>query len=146
MLFLLSCPIMSNSLWPHELQHTRPPCPLPSHEVCPSSCPSHWWCHPAISSSDALFFSPQCFPESGTFPMNQLFVSDEQNTIVSASASVLPTGIQNWFPFRLTGLISLLPKGLSGVSSRPTVQRHQFFSALSCLRYSCHIMWPLGRL
>ena len=111
---------------------------------CPSSCPLHWWYHPAISSSDGLFFCPQCFPESGTFAMNQLFILDEQNTRVSASASILQKIIQNWFPFRLTGLIPLLSKRLSGVFSSPTVQRHQFFSVPPCLPSSSHhIMWPL---
>ena len=123
----------------------QPPCPSPSPEFCPSSCPLHWWCHPAISSSDTLFFCPQCFPESGTFPKNHLFVSDEKNTRVSASASILQKCIQNWFPFRLTGLISLLSKGFSGVFSSPTIQRHQFFSALLYLPSSPHnITWPLA--
>ena len=84
-----------------------------------------------ISSSDALFsFCPQFFPAAGTFPMSQLFTSDDQNTRVSASASVLPAGIQGWFSIRWTGLISLLSKGLSGVFSSTTIQRHQFFGAL----------------
>ena len=87
MLLLFSHPVMSNSLQPHELQHPRPLCPSPSSKVCPSSCPLYRWCHPAISSSDALFsFCPQSFPVSGTFPMSQLFSSDDQNTGVSASA------------------------------------------------------------
>ena len=120
MLFLLlfSQPVVSNSLQPHGLQHARLLCPLLSPEVCPSSCPLHWWCHPAISSSDALFsFCPQSFPASGTFPMIQLFTSDDQNTGFSASGSVLPTNIQGWCPLRFTGLISLLSKGLSRVFS-----------------------------
>ena len=80
------------------LQHTRPPCPSPSPEVYPSSCPLYWWCYPGISSSDALFsFCPQFFPASVTFPMSQLFTSDNQNTGVSASASLLPTSIPGWF-------------------------------------------------
>ena len=90
----------------------------------------------------ALFsFSPQSFPPNETFPISQLFISDDQNTAASASASVLPTSIQGWFPFRLTDLISLLSKGLSGVFSTTTVQRHQFStlrllygSALTTLR------------
>ena len=90
--------VMSNSLRPHESQHARPPCPSPSPKVCPSSCPLHQWCHPAISSSDALFSScPQSFPASGTFSMSQLFASNDQNTGVSASASVFPMSIQGWF-------------------------------------------------
>ena len=68
LLLLFSCPVMSSSLWPHRLQQARPPCPSPSPGVCPSSCLLHCWCHPAISSSDALFsFCPQIFPASGLF-------------------------------------------------------------------------------
>ena len=104
---LFSCPIMSNSSRPHGLQHTRPPSPSPSLKVCPSSCPLHWWCHAVISSSDTPFsFCPQSFPASGTFPMSQLFTSDDCNTGVSASASVFPMRSQGWFPLRLTSLIS----------------------------------------
>ena len=84
----------------------KAPCSFPSPRVCPSSCPLHQWCHPAISSSDALFsFCPQSFPASRTFPMNQLFTSGDQNTGASSSASVLPMSIQGWFPLRLTNLI-----------------------------------------
>ena len=121
-LLVFSHPVMSDSLQSHGLQHTRPPCPSPSPEVCPSSCPLHWWCHPAISSSDAVFsFCPQSFPASGTFPMSQLFASGDQNTGVSTSISVLPMSIPDWFPIRPTGLISLVSKGLSGVFSNTTV-------------------------
>ena len=112
MLLLLNCPAVSDSLGLHGLQHARLPCPLPSPEICPSSCPSHRWCHPALSSSDALLsLYPQSFPASGTFPVSQLFTSDDQNTGVSASTAVLPMSNQGWFPLRLTGLISLLSKG-----------------------------------
>ena len=84
------------------------PCPSPSPRVCPSSCPLHQWCHPAISPSDAFFsFCPQSFPESRTFPMNWLFTSGDQNTGVSSSASVLPMSIQGWFPLRLTQFSSV---------------------------------------
>ena len=123
-----------------------PPCPSTSPEVCPSSCPLHWWCHPAIPSSDAPFsFCPQSFLASGTLPVNQLFISDDQNTGVSASASVLSTSIQGWFPLRLTNLTSLLSKGLSGVLSNTTVWRHQFFGAPPSLPSSAHNRtWPLG--
>ena len=80
-LFFSSCPVVSDSLGPHGLQHAKPPCPSPSPKVCPSSCPLHWWCHPAISSSDALSsFCPQSFPASGTFPLSQLSTLDDQNT------------------------------------------------------------------
>ena len=96
------------------LQHARALCPSPSPGVCSSSCLLLWWCHPAVSSSDALFCS-QSFPASGTFPVNQLFTSDGRNT--GASASVLPVSIKGWFPLGLTGLI-LLSKGISGVFSK----------------------------
>ena len=122
--------VVSDSLSLHGQQHTSLPCPSPSPEVCPSSCLLLWWCHPAISSSDTLFFCPQSFPASGTFPMSWLLSSDDQNTGASASASVLPTSIQGWFPLRLTGLISLLSKVLSGVFSSTPVRRHQFFGIL----------------
>ena len=137
---------MFDSLQPQGVQHARPPCPSPSPEVCPSSCPFYLWCPPGISSSDALFsFCPQSFPASGTFPMSQLFTSDDQNTGALASASALPTSIQGWFPLRLTSLVSFLSKGLSGVFSSTTVQRHHFFGVLTSLQYSSHSTWPLGR-
>ena len=124
----------------------RPPCPSSSPEACPNSCPLLWWWHPAISSSDALFFCPWSFPGSGTFPMNWLFTSDDQNTRASASASVLRLNIQCWCTLRLTGLISFLSKGLSGVFSSTTSQRHQFFGILPSLCSSSHNRtWPLGR-
>ena len=117
-LLLFSHPAMCGLLWPNGLLHTRPPSPSPFPQVCPSSCPLLQWCHPAIYSSDYLFsFCPQSLPESETFPMIQLFASDDQNTGASASASVCPTSIQSWFPLRLTGLISL-SKGLSGAFFR----------------------------
>ena len=120
---------------------------LPSPGVCPSSCPLHWWCHPIISSSDALFsFCPQSFLSSGSFPMSWLFTSGGQNTEASDSASVFPMSIQGWFPIRLTGLISLQSKGLSGVFFNTTVRRNQFFDALPSLWSSSHNhIWPLGR-
>ena len=119
-----------------------------SQSLPPSSCTLHQWCHPAISSSDALFsFCPQSFPPSGTFPMSQLFESGDQNTVASASASVLPTRIQGWSPLRWTGWISLQSKGLSEVFSSTTVRRHQFFGALPSLQFSSHNRtWSLGRL
>ena len=88
------------TLW--TVQHASSLCSPPFPEVCPSSCPLHRWCHPAISSSDDLFsFCPQSFPASGTFPMSQLFASDEHNTGVSASVSVISASTQGWFPLRL---------------------------------------------
>ena len=146
LLFLFSNPVMSSSLQPHGLQHARPSCPSPSPKVCQSSCPFHRWCHLAILSSDVLFsFCTQSFPASGTFPISWL-VSDDQNTVTSALASVLPTSIQVWFPLRLTGLIFLLFKGLSRVFFSTTVWMHQFFSTPPCLRSSSHICtWLLER-
>ena len=99
-------------------------------EVCPSSCPLHQWCHPAISSFDILFsFCPKSFPASGTFPVSQMLASDDQITGVSASASALTTSIQGWFPLRLTSLISLLFKGLWRVFCSTSVKKHQFFGS-----------------
>ena len=146
-LLLFSHPVMSDSLWPRGLQHTRPPPPSPSPEVCSVFCPLHQWWHPAISFSDTLFsFCPQSFPASGTFPVSWRFTSDDQNTGASSSASVLLTSIQGWFPLRLTGLISVLSNGLSRVFSSTTVWRHPFFGALPSLWSSSHNRtWPLER-
>ena len=144
---MFSCPVTSDSLRPRGFQHARPSCPSPSPRVFPSSCSLYQWCCPAISSSEALFFScPQSFPASGTFPMSCLLTSDDQNTGASASASELPVSIHTWSPLILTGFISLLSKGLSGVFSSTAVWRHQFFGILPSLWSSCHnCMWPLGR-
>ena len=89
---------MSNSLRPHELQHTRPPCPSPTPGVHPNPCPLSQWCHPTISSSVIPFSCPQSFPASGSFPMSQLFTWGGQSTGVSASKSVLPMNTQDWSP------------------------------------------------
>ena len=122
--------VMSDSLWPHELQHARPPCLSPIPRVYPNSCPLSRWCHPTISSSVVHFsFCPQSFPESGSFQMNQLFASSGQSIRVSASTSVLPMNTQDWSPFGWTGWTSLKSKGLSRVFSYTTVQKHQFFGA-----------------
>ena len=141
-LLLFSHPVMSDSLRSHGRQHTRLPCASPSPRVCPSSCSLHQWYHPAISSSDALFsFCPQSFPRSGTFSMSCPFASDDKNPGDSASASVFPVNIQSWSPLRLTGLISLLPKGTAGVFSSTTIWRHQCFGILPPPSH----VWPLGR-
>ena len=125
-----SCSVMSNSLWPHEPQHARPPCPSPTPRVHPNPCPLSRYCHPAISSSVIPFSScPQSFPASGSFPMSQLFASGGQSIEVSASTSVLPMNTQDWSPLGWTGWISLQSKGLSRVFSNTTVQKHQFFDA-----------------
>ena len=121
--------VVSNSLWPHGLQHTRPPCPSPTPGVYSNSCPLSWWCHPTISSSVVPFSCLQSLPASGSFQMSQFFASGGQSIGVSASASVLPMNIQDWFPLGWTGWISLLYKGLSRVFSNTRVQKHQFFSA-----------------
>ena len=111
---LFSRSVTSNSLWPRRHQHARLPCPSLSFGVCSNSCPLSWWYHPTISSSADLFSSClQSFPAAGSFPMNQLFASGGQS--IGASASVLPMNIQGSFPLGLTGLISLLSKGLSRV-------------------------------
>ena len=120
--------VVSDSLQPHEPQHARPSCPSPTPRVYWNSCPLSRWCHPTISSSVIPFSSrPQSFPASGSFPMSQLFTSGGQRTRVSASASVFPMNIQDWFSLGWTGWISLQSKGLSRVFSNTTVQKHQFF-------------------
>ena len=119
--------VVSYSLWPHESQHARPPCPSPSPGVHSNSCPLSRWCHPAISSSVIPFSScPQSLPVSESFPMSQLFTWGGQSTGVSALASFLPKKSQGWSPSELTGWISLQSKGLSRVFSNTTVQKHQF--------------------
>ena len=138
--------VMSDSLWPHESQHARPPCPSPTPRVYSYSCPSSWWCHPAISSSVVPFSScPQSHPTSGSFPMSQLFEWSGQRTGVSASASVLPMNSQDWSPLGWTGWISLQSKGLSRVFSNTTVQKHQFFSAAFFTVHSHIHTWPLEK-
>ena len=122
--------VMSDSLQPHGLQHARPPCPSPTPRVYSNSCPLSPWCHPAISSSVIPFSSClQSFPASGSFQISQFFTSGGQSIGVSASASVLPMNIQDWFPLGWTSWISLQSKGLSRVFPNTTVQKHQFFGA-----------------
>ena len=134
--------VVSNSLWPHEPQHARPPCPSPTPGVYPN--PWSWRCHPTISSSVIPFSScPQSFPASGSFPMSQLFASGGQSIGVSASTSVLPMNTQDWSPLEWTGWISLQWEGLSRVFSNTTVQKHQFFSAQPFSQSNSHIhTWP----
>ena len=122
--------VVSNSLWPHESQHTTPPCPSPTPRVHSNSRPSSWWCHPAISSSVIPFSScAQYLPASKSFPMSQLFAWGGQSTGVSALAILLPKNTESWSPSEWTGWISLQSKGLSRVFSNTTVQKHQFFGA-----------------
>ena len=136
---------MSDSLWPHGLLHTRLLCASLLPRVCPSSCPLSQWGYPTISSSASLFFffCPPSFPASGSFPMSRLFASGGLST--RASASVLPMNIQDWFPLGLTGLISLLSKGLSRVFSNTTVQKHQFFGSQLSVRLS-HPYMTTGKI
>ena len=141
MRLLFSLSVVSDSLRPHGLQHTRLPYPSPSPRACSNSCPWKQWCHPTISSSVIPFSSClQSFPASGSFfPMSQFFTSSGQSIGASASASALPMNIQAWFPLGLTGLISLQPKGLSRVFPSTTVKQHQFFSTQPSLRSNSHI-------
>ena len=125
-----SCLVVSDSLWPHGLQHTRLPCPSPTPRAGSNSCPlSRWW-HLTSSSSVVPFsFCLQSFPTSGSFPASQFFASGGQSIEASASMSVLPMNIKDWFHLGWTGLISLQSKGLSRVSFNTTVQKYQFSSA-----------------
>ena len=138
-----SCSVMSDSLRPHESQHTRPPCPS-TPGVHSDSHPSSQWCHPAISSSVIPFSScPQSLRASESFPMSQLFAWGGQSTGVSALASFLPKKSQGWSPSEWTGWISLQSKGLSRVFSNTTVQKHQFFSTQPSSESNSHIhTWP----
>ena len=139
--------VMSDSLWPHESQQDRPPCPSPTPRVYSNSCPLSWWRHPAISSSVVPFSScPQSLSASGSFPMSQLFAWGGQSSGVSASASVLPMNTQDWSPLGWNDWISLQSKGVSRVFSNTTVQKHQFFSAqLSAQSNSPIHIWPLEK-
>jgi len=138
-----SCPSLC------DLQHTRLPCPSPNPRACSNSRPSSQWCHPTILSSVVTFSScPQSFPASGSSPMRQFFASGGQNIGVSASASVFPMNIQDWFPLGWTGWISLLSKGLSRVFASTSVQKHQFFGAqlfYSPTLTSIHDYWKNDR-
>ena len=117
--------VMSDSLQLYGLQHSRPPCPSPTHRAYSNSCPLCWWCHPTISSSVIPFSSRLSFPASGSFPMSQFFASGGQSIGVSASASDLPVTIQDWFRLGWAGLISFQPKGLPRIFSNTTVQKHE---------------------
>ena len=139
--------VESDSLQPHEPQHTRPPCPSPTGRVYPNPSPSSRWCHPTISSSVVPYSSRlQSFPASGSFQMSQLFTLGGQSIGVSNSTSVLPMNPQGWSPLGWTGWISLQSKGLSRVSSNTTVQKHQFFSAQLSSQSNSHIhTWPVEK-
>ena len=138
--------MVSDSLQPHESQHSRPPCPSPPPGVHSNSCPLSRWCHPAISSSVIPFSCSQSLPASESFPMSQLFAWGGQSTGVSALASVLPKNTQDWSPLEWTGCISLQTNGLSRVFSNTTVQKHQFFGAQLSSQSNSHIhTWPLEK-
>ena len=115
--------VTSDSLWPHGLQRARLPCSSPTPGTCSNSCPSSQWCHPTISSSVVPFSSClQSFPASESLPMSQFFTSGGQSIGISASASVLPMNIQDWFPLGLTGWISL-QESSSRAFSNTTLQK-----------------------
>ena len=138
--------VMSDSLWLHEPQHARPPCPSPTPRAHPNPCPLSQWCHPTISSSVIPLSCPQSFPASGSFPMSQLFTSGDQSIGVSASTSVLPMNTQDWSLLGWAGWISLQSKGLSRVFSNTTVQKHQFFGTQLSPQSNSHIhTWPLEK-
>ena len=129
--------VVSTYLRPHELQHARLPCPSPTPRAYSNSCPLNQWCHPTISSSVIPFSSClQSFPASGSFPMSQFFTSGGQSIGASASASVLPMNIQDWFPLGWTGWISLQSKGLSRI----------FFRSINSLvlSFPSQLEWKIG--
>ena len=135
--------VMSDSLRPHGLQHARLPCLPPTPRAYSNSCPSSRWYHPTISSSVIPFSSClQSFPASGSFQMSQFFTSGSQCIGVSASTSVLPMNIQDWFPLGWTGWLSLQSRVFSNI----TVQKHQFLSAQLSSQSNSHIhTWPLEK-
>ena len=129
---------MSYILWPCGLQHTRTPCPSPTPGAYSDSCPLSWWCHPTISSSVVLFSSClQSFPASGSFWMSQFFILGGQSTGVSASASVLPMNIQDWFP--LGGLVGSPCSPRDSWESSPTPQFKSISS--SALNFLLLFQW-----
>ena len=129
-----SCSVMSNSLWTHGLQHTRPPCPSPAPRVYPNSCPLSWWCHPTISCSVIPFSCLQSFPASGSFPMSQFFTSGDQSIGVSASISVPQMNTQDWSPLGWTGLLGWSPR--DSQESSPTPQ-------LNTMSQVKHFIFPI---
>ena len=135
LLIQFSRSVMSNPLWPHGLQHGRIPCPSPTPRVYPNPCPSSQWCHPTISSSVGPFSSClQSFPELGSFQMNRFFTSCSQSIGVSASPSVLPMNIQDWFP--LWGLIESPCSPGDSQESSPTPQFKSINSLVLSFIYS----------
>ena len=139
--------VVSHSVWPHESQHARPPCPLPIPGACSNSCPSSQWGYPTIcplsSPSPPAFNLP---PNQGLFKWVNSLHQVAKVLGASASASVLPMNIQDWFPLEWTGWISLQLKGLSRVFSNTTVQKNQFFSTQPSSQSNSHIhTWPLEK-
>ena len=145
--WLFSHQVIPYYSWSRGLQYTRLPCPSPFPRVCPSSSPLHQCCHPTMSSSVTLFsFCLQSSPASGSFPISWLLLSGGPSIGPSASASILPLNTQGWFPFKLTGLISLQSKALSRVFSSTTIHNHPFFSTLPSLWSNSHnCTWLLER-
>ena len=138
--------VVSDSLRPHESQHSRPPCPSQTPGVHPNPWPLSRWCHSTISSSIIPFFFPQSFPALGSFPVSQLFSWGAQSIGVSALTSILPMNTQDWSPLGWTGWISLQSKGLSRDFSNTTVQKHQFSSAQLSSQSNSHIhTWLLEK-
>ena len=141
-----SLSVMSDFLQPHELQHTRLPCPSSTPGAYSNSCPLSQWCHPTISSSVVPFVSClQSFPASGSFQMSLCLTSGGQSIGVSAAVPILPKNIQDWFPLGWTGWISLESKGLSRVFSNTTVQKQQFFSTQLSLQSNSHPYMTTGK-
>ena len=142
-----SCSVMSDSLRPYGLHAARLPCLSPTPGACSNLCPLSWWCHPTSSSFVVLYsFCLQSFPASGSFPVSEFFSSGGHSIGVSASATVLPMNIEDWFPLGLTSLISLQSKGLWRVFSNTTVQKQQFFGAQHSLWSNFHIhTWLLEK-
>ena len=139
--------VVSDSLRSHGLPHVRPPCPSPTPGVYSNSCLLSQWCHSTISSSVIPFSSClQSSPASGSFPMSQFFASGGKIIGASASASVLPMNIQDWFPLGWTGWISLQSKEFSRAFSSTTIWKHQFFNTQPSFWSSCHFpTWLLER-
>ena len=156
---MFSHSVMSDSLRPRGLPHSRLPCSSLSPGVCSNSCPLSWWYHPTISSSVIPFSScPQSFPASGSFPINWLFASSGQGTGASASASDLPMNIQGWYPlviskvYLLCLLLSpwfylLAVQETFSIFFSTAIQKHQFFGTQPSLQSSTHVhvqlhLWP----
>ena len=144
-LLLISCWIVSDSLWPHRLQHTRFSCPSLSPGICSSSCPLSWWCYLTITASASLFFCLQSFPASESFPMSQLFASDGQSVEASASASVLSMNIQNRFPLRLIGLISLRQGNLKSLLQHHSLKASVFWCSAFFMVQLSHLYLTTGK-